>query len=89
MPPAERYRIEKARGRVSELLYFHAETPQQAHGSRGGNLAHGVLQRSGEALTLRLPGSVSLSEGDNLELVTDTGALHLFDPDSGRRIADL
>ncbi|MEQ8355610.1 MAG: sn-glycerol-3-phosphate import ATP-binding protein UgpC [Kiloniellaceae bacterium] len=52
-------------------------------------LAHGVLQGSGEALTLRLPGSVSLSEGDNLELVTDPGALHLFDPDSGRRIADL
>jgi sn-glycerol 3-phosphate transport system ATP-binding protein len=51
-------------------------------------LAHGVVG-VGESLTLRLPGSATLREGDVLALAADPGALHFFDPDSGRRLADL
>ncbi len=52
-------------------------------------LAHGVLQGNGEALTIRLPGSATPHEGERLTLAADPGSLHLFDPQSGRRLADL
>ncbi len=55
-------------------------------------LAHGAVDGAngvGEALTLRLPGSAAVREGETLPLAADPGALHLFDPDSGRRIADI
>ena len=52
-------------------------------------LAHGSLGGEGDDLTLRVPGTTKLSEGDTLALVADPGALHLFDPESGQRIADL
>ena len=52
-------------------------------------LAHGALEGKGESLTLRLPGSSAIREGDAVALAADPGALHLFDPDSGRRLADL
>jgi sn-glycerol 3-phosphate transport system ATP-binding protein len=48
-----------------------------------------VLGGGGELLTLRLPGAAALHEGDVLALAADPGALHFFDPDSGRRLADL
>ena len=53
------------------------------------SLAHGVLAGQGENLTIRVPGTTKLAEGDRLPLAADPGALHLFDPDSGRRIADI
>jgi len=40
-------------------------------------------------LTLRLPGGIPLREGETLALAADPGALHLFDNESGRRIADI
>jgi len=52
-------------------------------------LAHGVLGGRGELLTLRLPGGIAVQEGETLTLAADPGALHLFDSDSGRRIAEL
>jgi sn-glycerol 3-phosphate transport system ATP-binding protein len=55
-------------------------------------LAHGAVagaNGTGESLTLRLPGSAKVGEGETLPLAADPGALHLFDPDSGRRIADI
>mgnify|MGYP000117917947 CR=1 FL=1 len=52
-------------------------------------LAHGTLGNNGDSLTLRMPGNVPLREGQSLGLVADPGELHFFDPDSGRRIADL
>jgi len=57
-------------------------------------LAHGAIDAGGsgdggESLTLRLPGSARVREGEVLPLAADPGALHLFDPDSGRRIADV
>jgi sn-glycerol 3-phosphate transport system ATP-binding protein len=54
-----------------------------AHGAVGGT--EGV----GESLTLRLPGSAVVREGEILPLAADPGALHLFDPDNGRRIAEI
>ena len=53
------------------------------------SLAHGVVEGDGAALTLRLPGNARLREGDSLALAADPGALHLFDAESGRRLADL
>ena len=52
-------------------------------------LAHGVLSGQDETLTLRVPGTMKMAEGDSLPLVADPGALHLFDPESGRRVADI
>ncbi|WP_420346026.1 sn-glycerol-3-phosphate import ATP-binding protein UgpC [Pelagibius sp.] len=52
-------------------------------------LAHGVLSGRDETLTLRVPGTMKMAEGDSLPLIADPGALHLFDPESGRRIADI
>ena len=55
-------------------------------------LAHGAVagtEKVGENLTLRLPGTASVREGEILPLAADPGALHLFDPASGRRIADI
>ncbi len=52
-------------------------------------LAHGTLAGQSDSLTLRVPGTMKMAEGDSLPLVADPGALHLFDPESGRRIADI
>jgi sn-glycerol 3-phosphate transport system ATP-binding protein len=53
------------------------------------SLAHGSLAGNGEALTVRLPGGVQLREGQPLLLAADPGELHFFDPENGRRLADL
>ena len=53
------------------------------------SLAHGTLAGNGEALTVRLPGGVQLREGQPLLLAADPGELHFFDPENGRRLADL
>jgi sn-glycerol 3-phosphate transport system ATP-binding protein len=52
-------------------------------------LAHGSLAGDGEALTVRLPGGAKIGEGETLLLAADPGELHLFDAESGRRLADL
>ena len=59
-------------------------------------LAHGSLPdtkstdgATKDIFTVRLPGSVQVSAGERLALRVAPGALHLFDPDSGHRIADL
>src|SRR3546814_15637551 len=44
-------------------------------------LAHGTLAGNGEALTVRLPGGASVSEGQDLVLVGDPGELHFFNPE--------
>ncbi|MGF1630465.1 MAG: sn-glycerol-3-phosphate import ATP-binding protein UgpC [Kiloniellaceae bacterium] len=53
------------------------------------SLAHGALVGNGEALTARLPGSAKLREGESLFFAADPGELHFFDPEGGRRLADL
>ncbi|MGF1592326.1 MAG: sn-glycerol-3-phosphate import ATP-binding protein UgpC [Kiloniellaceae bacterium] len=61
-----------------------------AHGALvQGALAQGDLNGNGEALTLRLPGSAAVGEGQRLTLAADPGELHFFDPETGRRLADL
>lgn len=50
-------------------------------------LAHGRLEHDGIVLTVRLPGTLAVSEGDRLRLEADPEAMHLFDPETGRRVA--
>ncbi len=60
-------------------------------------LAHGVLvgsqaQVSGEAarvMTVRLPALARVAEGEELPLRTAEGALHLFDAESGKTLAEI
>ena len=60
-------------------------------------LAHGRLalvegrqdDATKEILTVRLPGAVRVAEGDRLPLRADQEALHLFDSDTGQRLADV
>lgn len=52
-------------------------------------LAHGHIGSDQEALTVRLPGIAKVKAGDILPLTADKGALHLFDSDSGKRLADI
>jgi len=53
-------------------------------------LAHGRLANAAtgsRALIARLPGSVRIAVGDTLPLSIDHGAAHLFDRETGRRLA--
>ncbi|GGK28660.1 sn-glycerol-3-phosphate import ATP-binding protein UgpC [Salinarimonas ramus] len=63
-------------------------------------LVHGVLLdkdaaivpvagEGGEVLAARLPGNVTVREGDTLPLRVAEGALHVFDRETGRRLADV
>ena len=60
-------------------------------------LAHGRLalaegrqdDTTKEILTVRLPGAARVAEGDRLPLRADQEALHLFDSDTGQRLADV
>jgi sn-glycerol 3-phosphate transport system ATP-binding protein len=54
------------------------------------SLLHGRLVAEGEAppIILRLPGGHGLREGDRLSVAPRLGALHLFDKESGRRLAE-
>ncbi|SME94371.1 carbohydrate ABC transporter ATP-binding protein, CUT1 family [Tistlia consotensis] len=59
-------------------------------GAAGTPLGDAAL--GGEApglITVRLPGLAPVREGERLPLRMAEGELHLFDPDSGRRIADV
>ncbi|MGP9822039.1 sn-glycerol-3-phosphate import ATP-binding protein UgpC [Salinarimonas sp. NSM] len=47
-----------------------------------------VAGEGGDVLAARLPGSVAVREGDTLPLRVVDGALHVFDRDTGRRLAD-
>jgi sn-glycerol 3-phosphate transport system ATP-binding protein len=49
-------------------------------------LAHGTLGPAGPACAVRLPGSATPAAGEVLPLAPAPGALHLFDPESGKRI---
>jgi sn-glycerol 3-phosphate transport system ATP-binding protein len=49
-------------------------------------LAHGRIGDGGPELTVRLPGSVPVAEGDALPLKIAADHLHLFDPETGARI---
>ena len=51
-------------------------------------VVHGQVPSSGAALTLRLHGTSRVAEGDRLELSIEPEHLHLFDPPTGRRLAD-
>ncbi len=52
-------------------------------------LAHGALDGAAASLvTVRLPGTAEVRERDVLPLRLAPGAVHLFDPESGRRIED-
>jgi len=50
-------------------------------------VVHGHFDGSGHAVTARLQGTHPVREGDRLPLVIADGALHLFEPDGGGRIA--
>ena len=49
-------------------------------------LAHGRIGGGGPELTVRLPGSLPVAEGDALPLKISADHLHLFDPETGARI---
>ncbi len=48
---------------------------------------YGTIQGTDVAMTLRLPGSSNAERGQVIAVVPDTRQLHLFDPESGQRIA--
>ena len=52
-------------------------------------LAHGTLAGNGHDVTVRLPGTASIKEGDQLPLTAPPGTLHLFDKETGQRLADV
>ncbi len=52
-------------------------------------LAHGGVNGPGTGFTVRLAGTAKVQEGDAVPLAIAPGALHLFERDSGRRIADV
>jgi sn-glycerol 3-phosphate transport system ATP-binding protein len=61
-----------------------------AHGRLMGAAAERVAGEAGPGVvTARLPGTDAVAEGDSLNLRVAHGALHLFDPESGLRLADL
>jgi sn-glycerol 3-phosphate transport system ATP-binding protein len=49
-------------------------------------LAHGAIAGSGLRLTVRLPGTARVAEGDVLPLLARPSALHLFDAATGARL---
>ncbi len=49
-------------------------------------LAYGRIDGSGPGLTVRLPGSQAVNQGDSLPLGATPEHLHLFDKESGRRL---
>jgi sn-glycerol 3-phosphate transport system ATP-binding protein len=51
-------------------------------------VVHGEVPASGAALTLRLHGTSRVAEDDRLQLSIEPRYLHLFDPPTGRRLAD-
>ena len=51
-------------------------------------LAHGRIDDTRHELTARLPGTHKVAEGDRVALTVDASALHLFDTESGKRIAE-
>jgi sn-glycerol 3-phosphate transport system ATP-binding protein len=50
-------------------------------------LVHGPLN-GGSQLTIRLPGSYKVAQGDKLKLRINPDKLHLFDPDTGMRLKE-
>ena len=57
-----------------------------AYGRVSGN---GGAERPGSLITIRLPGKATVGEGDTLPLISEAGALHVFDAETGKRIVDL
>jgi sn-glycerol 3-phosphate transport system ATP-binding protein len=49
-------------------------------------VVHGRIEGSGAPLTVRLDGTLRIAAGDRLTVAPDPARLHLFDPDSGRRV---
>ncbi len=47
---------------------------------------YGTIEGTDVAMTLRLPGTSTAERGQTVAVVPDTRQLHLFDPESGRRI---
>ncbi|MBK1695722.1 sn-glycerol-3-phosphate import ATP-binding protein UgpC [Rhodovibrio salinarum] len=50
-------------------------------------LAHGRVDDTPHELTARLPGTHQVAEGDRVPLMVEPESLHLFDRDSGQRLA--
>ena len=51
-------------------------------------IVHGHVGDDQTDLTVRLDGVQHISAGDRMPVVTDASRIHLFDPESGRRLAD-
>ena len=49
-------------------------------------LAHGRLGGNGAVMTLRLPGTMRIAEGDRLDMTADPANLHVFDAENGQRL---
>ena len=63
-----------------------------AHGrivEAGATAATAIGEGGAGIIAVRLPGGTRVAEGDALPLRMEPGMLHLFDPDAGRRLADL
>jgi sn-glycerol 3-phosphate transport system ATP-binding protein len=50
-------------------------------------LAHGRIDGVGVTIAARLPGTAQVAEGDRLPIRAQKGALHLFNPTTGQRLA--
>ncbi len=63
-----------------------------AHGrlvNGGGAAAAAIPAEVDEIVTVRLPGVVRVAEGDRLPLRAADDALHLFEPETGKRLLDV
>ncbi len=52
-------------------------------------LAHGRVGADGAPLTVRLPGTDRVADGERIALRADPGALHVFDAGTGVRVAEI
>jgi len=78
---------------VDFLETLGADTLAYGHVAGNGGTATGGAgggaEGAGSLMTVRLPGKASVGEGDVLPLVSEAGALHVFDAETGKRIVDL
>lgn len=81
-------------GMRPEHFYINADKPQTAslmvefvEHLGADTLVHGTFGEAGSALTVRLKGIASINQGEILPLSIDAENIHVFDADTGKRLA--
>ena len=64
----------------------HSVTVQVVEHLGADTLVHGTFSSGGLDLTIRLPGVKKIGQGDVLPLTFDQKNIHVFDPDTGKRL---